>query len=277
MEVQINGGSIADKVEFGLKLFESAIPVDTVFNPSEVVDSLAITKGHGFEGVIARWGVTRLPRKTHKGLRKVACIGAWHPSRVGYTVPRAGQDGFHHRVMANKKIYKIGKSAEVDKGNARCETDLTDKVITPMGGFPKYGIVNQDYMLIKGTIQGPIKRVITLRKALRVRTSKSYTEQINVKFIDTSSKWGHGKFQVRDIPFFTVSSSIFCIPCSLPSLSNADFGGKGEVHGTNQEVYPQEPGEGAEGTRKVSQANSLWVHAQFLLLGFQVACNLVTW
>jgi large subunit ribosomal protein L3e len=198
MEVQINGGSIADKVEFGLKLFESAIPVDTVFNPSEVVDSLAITKGHGFEGVIARWGVTRLPRKTHKGLRKVACIGAWHPSPVGYTVPRAGQDGFHHRVMANKKIYKIGKSAEVDKGNARCETDLTDKVITPMGGFPKYGIVNQDYMLIKGTIQGPIKRVITLRKALRVRTSKSYTEQINVKFIDTSSKWGHGKFQTSE-------------------------------------------------------------------------------
>ena len=50
-----------------------------------------------------RWGITRLPRKTHRGLRKVACIGAWHPSRVAWTVARAGQHGFHHRTELNKK------------------------------------------------------------------------------------------------------------------------------------------------------------------------------
>merc|ERR1711966_90300 len=33
------------------------------------------TEGKGYEGVVTRWGVTKLPRKTHKGLRKVACIG----------------------------------------------------------------------------------------------------------------------------------------------------------------------------------------------------------
>jgi len=198
MEIQINGGSSTDKVEFGLKLFESAIPVDSVFQSSEVVDAIGVTRGHGFEGVIHRWGVTRLPRKTHKGLRKVACIGAWHPSRVGYTVPRAGQNGFHHRVDAHKKIYKIGKSAEVDKANARCETDLTDKVITPMGGFVKYGNVLNDYLLIKGTTPGPIKRPLTLRKALKVKTNKAFTEQVTVKFIDTSSKRGHGKFQTAE-------------------------------------------------------------------------------
>jgi large subunit ribosomal protein L3e len=198
MEIQVNGGSIADKVEFGLKLFESAVPVDSVFQESEVVDCIGVTRGHGFEGVIHRWGVTRLPRKTHKGLRKVACIGAWHPSRVGYSVPRAGQHGFHHRVEANKKIYKIGKSALVDKANAKCETDLTDKTITPLGGFVRYGIVREDYLLIKGAVPGPIKRVMTLRKPLRVKTSKAFTEQISVKFIDTSSKFGHGKFQTRE-------------------------------------------------------------------------------
>jgi len=195
MEIQVNGGTIEQKVEFGLKLFESAIPVDTVFQQSEVVDCIGVTRGHGFEGVIHRWGVTRLPRKTHKGLRKVACIGAWHPSRVGYTVPRAGQHGFHHRVDPNKKIYKIGKSIEVDPANARCETDLTDKTITPLGGFPKYGLVKQDYMLIKGSVQGPIKRPLTIRKCLTIKTNKAFTEQVEVKFIDTSSKRGHGKFQ----------------------------------------------------------------------------------
>lgn len=80
-----------------------------------MIDCIGVTRGHGFEGVIHRWGVTRLPRKTHKGLRKVACIGAWHPARVGYSVPRAGQHGFHHRVIPNRKIYKVySKSLQPD-------------------------------------------------------------------------------------------------------------------------------------------------------------------
>jgi len=171
------------------------LPVTDVFKSSEMVDVVGVTKGHGFEGVTHRWGVTRLPRKTHKGLRKVACIGAWHPSRVGFTVPRAGQDGFHHRHEKNKKIYKIGQNMTADKGNARCETDLTDKTITPMGGFPHYGIVREDYLLIKGTVPGPIKRPITLRKQMRVNPSRAAIEEVTLKFIDTSSKFGHGKFQ----------------------------------------------------------------------------------
>ena len=60
-----------------------------------------------FSGVTSRWHTKKLPRKTHKGLRKVACIGAWHPSRIQYTVARAGQKGYHHRTEINKKIYDI--------------------------------------------------------------------------------------------------------------------------------------------------------------------------
>lgn len=59
-------------------------------------------------GVTSRWHTKKLPRKTHKGLRKVACIGAWHPSRVQFSVARAGQKGYHHRTEINKKIYRIG-------------------------------------------------------------------------------------------------------------------------------------------------------------------------
>ena len=84
-----------------------------------------------------RWGTKKLPRKTHKGLSKVACIGAWHPARVSYSVARAGQFGYHHRTEINKKIYRIGrgihtKDGKVVKNNASTEYDLTDKAITPM-------------------------------------------------------------------------------------------------------------------------------------------------
>ena len=94
MEIQVNGGSISDKVEFAHRMFEKPVEVSSVFEQDECVDVIAVTKGHGFEGVTHRWGTKKLPRKTHKGLRKVACIGAWHPSKVMFSVARAGQSAW---------------------------------------------------------------------------------------------------------------------------------------------------------------------------------------
>jgi len=202
MEIQINGGSVADKVKFGKNLFEQTVPVATVFSQNEMIDTIGVTKGKGFEGVITRWGVTRLPRKTHRGLRKVACIGAWHPSRVQFSVARAGQNGYHHRTEINKKIYRIGAAATNEDGsvnnNASTEADLTVKSITPLGGFPHYGVVNHDFIMVKGCVVGPKKRVITLRKSLVPQTSRTALEEITLKFIDTSSKFGHGRFQTKE-------------------------------------------------------------------------------
>lgn len=154
---------------------------------------------------------------------QVACIGAWHPARVAWTVARAGQHGFHHRTEINKKarayqldhscclhmtswrsykckaegvasakhspvpgvhkhvqnqavgaswlhapagklsqhlrpcaqaprvrvqVYRVGKKDDASH-KATTEFDVTDKPITPMGGFPRYGIVNEDYVMIK--------------------------------------------------------------------------------------------------------------------------------
>merc|ERR1712227_81726 len=138
MEVQLNGGSVADKVNFARENFEKEIQCGQVFAQDEMMDIIGVTKGHGFKGVTSRWHTKKLPRKTHKGLRKVACVGAWHPSRIQSTVPRAGQ---------------------------------------------------------KGYCIGPKKRVLTLRKSLLTHTKKRALEKINLKFIDTSSKFGHGRFQ----------------------------------------------------------------------------------
>ena len=197
MEIQVNGGDVAAKVDFGYALFEKAVPVDTVFQQDEMIDLIGVTKGKGYEGVVTRWGVTRLPRKTHRGLRKVGCIGAWHPSRVSYTVARAGQHGYHHRTEINKKVYKIGKAGQ-DSFGASTFHDPTEKEITPMGGFAHYGIVKHDYVMIKGGVVGPRKRLITMRQSLFKQTRRVATEKITLKFIDTSSKFGHGRFQTSE-------------------------------------------------------------------------------
>jgi len=202
MEIQVNGGTVPQKVEWVRQHFEKPVPVANVFTQDEMVDIIGVTKGKGYKGVTSRWHTKKLPRKTHKGLRKVACIGAWHPSRVQFTVARAGQKGYHHRTEINKKIYRVGKGIHTKdnkliKNNASTEYDLTDKSITPMGGFKHYGEVNTDFLLIKGCVVGPRKRIITLRKSLLVHTKRSALEKIDLKFIDTSSKFGHGRFQTH--------------------------------------------------------------------------------
>uniref|UniRef100_A0A674NN38 Ribosomal protein L3 like n=1 Tax=Takifugu rubripes TaxID=31033 RepID=A0A674NN38_TAKRU len=168
MEVQLNGGSISDKVDWAKEHLEQAVPVSSVFYQDETIDIIGVTKGRGFKGVMSRWHTKKLPRKTHKGLRKVACIGAWHPARVGYTIARAGQKGYYHRTEINKKIYRIGRGVHVHDGkvirnNASTHYDTSQKTITPM--------------------------------SLLVHTSRKARETIELKFIDTTSKFGHGRFQ----------------------------------------------------------------------------------
>merc|ERR1719218_587712 len=116
-EIQINGGTTEKKVDFAMGLFEQEVKVADVFNQDEMIDTIGATKGKGIAGVVARWGVTRLARKTHRGLRKVACIGAWHPARVAWSVARAGQRGYHHRTELNKKVYRIGKAVQNEDGS----------------------------------------------------------------------------------------------------------------------------------------------------------------
>jgi large subunit ribosomal protein L3e len=67
MEIQVNGGTIEQKVNMGYDLFERKVPVDTVFSTNDMIDVISVTKGHGVVGVIKRFGTRRLQRKTHRG------------------------------------------------------------------------------------------------------------------------------------------------------------------------------------------------------------------
>merc|ERR1711868_339508 len=200
IEIQVNGGSIADKVEWCKDNFEKEVAVNTVFAKNEMIDCIGITKGRGYHGVTSRWHTKKLPRKTHKGLRKVACIGAWHPSRVAFSVARSGQKGYHHRTEINKKVYRVGAGYHsVDgkevRNNGATAQDVTDKSINPVGGFVHYGLVKNDFVIIKGGVMGPKKRAITLRKSLLKQTSRAAMEAVKLSLIDTTSKMGHGRFQ----------------------------------------------------------------------------------
>lgn len=68
--------------------------------------------------------------------------------------------------------------------------------------------------MIRGCCIGSKKRPITLRKSLITQTKRFASEKINLKWIDTSSKFGHGRFQVgpagiRDYIYFMLPNDDF--------------------------------------------------------------------
>ncbi len=132
------------------KLGKEILPGD-VFAQGEVVDVKAVSKGKGFSGVVKRFGVKIRGRKHGGKRRQIGCIGPRVPARVlPGAIAMAGQLGFQTRTEFNKKILKIGEEG-----------------ISPRGGFVNYGKVPKNYMLIQGSVPGPRKRLIVLRKAMR--------------------------------------------------------------------------------------------------------------
>ena len=152
MEVKIDGGSIEEQFNHGKKLLGKTVSVTDVFKEGQFVDVVSVTKGKGFQGPVKRWGIKILPRKSRKTKRGVAAIGPWKPPRVLYTVPRAGQMGYHQRTEYNKRILKIGADGSE---------------VTPKGGFLRYGLVRGTYVLLDGSLPGPAKRLIRLRYPAR--------------------------------------------------------------------------------------------------------------
>ncbi len=152
MEIAIGGSDKNEKLEYAKSLLGKEVRVADVLSPGEYVDVIAVTKGKGWQGVVKRFGVPLNPRKATGRRRHGGVLGAFKPPYVMWTVPRAGQMGYHKRTDLNKLVVKIGSK---------------DDPITPKGGFPHYGVVRNDYVLIYGSVPGPKKRLIRLRKAVR--------------------------------------------------------------------------------------------------------------
>jgi large subunit ribosomal protein L3 len=163
-EVGVGGGDIKAQFEYLRSILGQEVRVGDLFKPGAYVDVVAITKGKGFEGVVTRFGVKRKHHKSRKTVREVAAIGPWHPAAVTYTVPRAGQRGFHQRTEYNKRVLMVGNVEDLD--------------LTPKGGFPHFGVLRGDYIVLKGSVPGPAKRLITLRYPIRPPPTKIQAPQI---------------------------------------------------------------------------------------------------
>ncbi len=174
VEVKIGGGSIKDRFEYGKKLLGSEVKASDVIKEGQAVDAVGITKGKGIQGPVKRWGIRRKIHKARKTVRQVGSIGAWTPHYVMYSVPRAGQMGFHQRTEYNKLIMKIGNNGSE---------------ITPKGGFLRYGVINSDYVAVKGSVPGTRNRLIVLRHSSRVIPEEK-AEAPKIEYLSVMSTQG---------------------------------------------------------------------------------------
>ena len=154
VEFAVGGKDLAEKASYAQSLLDKEIKVSDVFKEVQYVDVHSVTKGKGFSGVVAKFGVKKLQHKSEKGTRGIGTLGPWHPNRVAYSVAQAGKWGYHLRTEYNKVTLKIGTKPQE---------------INPKGGFIRYGFVKNDYLLLKGSVGGASKRPITLSEAIRVK------------------------------------------------------------------------------------------------------------
>ena len=171
IKLSLQDGPI-EGINYALEKLGNEIRARDVFVEGDLVDIIAVTKGKGFQGPVKRFGIRILTRKNSKVRRAVACIGPWHPARVLYTVPRPGQLGFHQRTEYHKRIMVIGENEEE---------------INPKGGFIRYGKIKGDYIMLLGSIPGPKKRLIRIRKT--IRPSKTFeVKSPEITFISRESQ-----------------------------------------------------------------------------------------
>jgi len=161
-------GSLQEKFETVKKLLNKEITIADVFKQGQLIDIHGVTKGHGFTGPVKRYGIGLRSHKAEKGVRRPGSLGPWHPARVTYLAPLAGQHGYFTRVQYNNKIIEFG--------------DIGQKNINPPSGFTNFGLIKTNYLLLKGSVQGPVKRPLLLTYPLR-ETKK--TKKQNFRYLKT--------------------------------------------------------------------------------------------
>ena len=154
-EASVQGGDIQKQFAYLKELLGKEVKIDQVFELGSSVDVAAITKGKGWQGVIQRMGAKRKQHKSRKTVRELGSLGPISPQNVMYTVPRAGQMGFHQRVEYNKRIMMIGN------------TEDSEIKINPEGGYKHFGEVKGDFIVLKGSVPGTYRRMIKLRTQIR--------------------------------------------------------------------------------------------------------------
>jgi len=164
------GGDIQKKWEYAKQKLDGEIRVSEVFKDGEWVDVSAVDKGKGYQGPVKRFGIIIRSRKNQKKRRHTGVIGVRGVARVlPGKIAMAGQLGFQTRTEFNKIVMKIGSDG-----------------INPKGGWLKYGEVEGDFLLLSGSVPGPKKRLVMIRKGLRSRK----VEPVEIKEVFLESQQG---------------------------------------------------------------------------------------
>ncbi len=168
------GGSLQDKVAYIKEMVGKDIAVADIIAPGANIDVRAVTTGKGYQGPVKRFGVSIRARKSEKTIRGPGSLGAWiAQGHTMYRIAFAGQMGYHNRTQYNNLVMGI-----ID--------DVSS--INPDGGFVRYGEVKNTCVLIKGSVPGPKKRLVTLTAP--IRKAKNVTLP-TIKTISKESKQGN--------------------------------------------------------------------------------------
>ncbi|MDO9538428.1 MAG: 50S ribosomal protein L3 [Methanocalculus sp.] len=175
MEIRVAGGTVAERFAYAQSLLGTEVDFSTVLDEGAYADITAVTEGKGTQGAVKRWGIRLRKRKHSRGKkeRHIGTLGPWTPHHVRWQVPNVGQMGYQQRTEYNKRIIKIG-------------TDASE--VNPDGGFLHYGLVRNNYVLIKGSVPGPTKRIIRIRPA--IRQGEHHVRAPVVEYISLESKQG---------------------------------------------------------------------------------------
>ncbi len=174
-ETRVSGSTMKERMEFAKQKLGTELKFTDFSKAGNFVDVMGVTKGKGFTGHVERFGVKLLPRKNRKHRRMIGTLGPWHPDWVRNTVPQAGQMGYQQRTVHNIRVLRYSDKTEADQINVK-------------GGYPGYGLVRNDYILVHGSVPGPSKRLIKLREPARQKTPS--LDAINISYISTESKQG---------------------------------------------------------------------------------------
>ncbi len=151
-------GSYEEKLAYIKENLGKEISILDIFDKDQLIDVRGLTKGKGLQGPVKRFGIKLKRAKSEKGRRRPGTIGPWHPARVIFRVPMAGQLGMFTRTHYNHKIVDLGKPEGKIKN------------------IKNYGDIKADYIIIQGSVQGAAKRQVVLTQPLRPTKKQSKKE-----------------------------------------------------------------------------------------------------
>ncbi len=155
IELAINS---PNKLEYLKSLIGKEIALSDFIANKSLLDMRGLTKGKGLVGPVKRFGISLRQHKSEKGQRNPGSLGPWHPARVTFRTPLAGQLGLFTRIIYNNNVI--------------FSSNIKDKDINPKSGFRHYGQIKSSFVIVKGSVQGPSKRQILVTPPSRPTKSQ---------------------------------------------------------------------------------------------------------